>query len=87
MNIAIRIRIPPEPYRERFDLAGHVQWQTVASYHDTWYWMDMSRSEPIEMKRVLQDRLFAMSEERGIILILGDWDREMKTMHIERFLN
>jgi len=85
MNIAIRIRIPPEPYRERFDVAGKIQWQPVNS--SKWYWMDMSLSEPQEMKEELQDRLFAMSEERDIILILGDWDRGKKMMHIERFLD
>ena len=85
MNIAIRIRIPPEPDRQRFEVAGYIQWQPVGS--KKWYWMDMSKSKPPAMKTILQDRLFDMIDVRSIIEILGDWNRETKTMYIERFLN
>lgn len=82
---AIQIRIPPAPKDSQYYMNGAVLWKPVNS--DTWYWMHQQLVEPPQMRTVLIRQLEEASIERKVILILGEWNRETKTMYIEEFLN
>lgn len=81
---AIQIRIPPAPKDSQYYMAGIVQWKPVDA--DTWYWMRQQLVEPEAMRSLLIRRLEEASLERKVILILGEWNRETKTMFIEEFI-